>query len=690
MFEGPAAPRATRPSRLMARRPAPAPQQRGGPPVWWSAVEAWIHAHGALVLMALVVLLVFCGFLLPRWYLRHYQGRVLPGVTMAGVDLGGLPPEAARQALLDALSVYEGDVELFDEGDPMNVADQRSWQRSTADMGLTLDPQLAVDLAMGAGRDADLGFLARGIVPLRLRWEGLDLPTPIAIDVDKARRTLEALSPEMAVPPRDARIERKDGKVRTLPPAPGRALDVDATLDALRAFAARPIGGRLSLATTPTGAAVSDVEGVAQAERVLFDGPVALTDRNGHSFTVATDTLKTWFVIEELQNEAGFMAPAVVVNRDAIGAWVDALVPQVASPVREPRYDLDAETGLLALTEAGKAGLELDREGSVERAIQAAYAEQGRGELALLVTPTQAGDDLASQLNRSVFQVREMALSYAGAPSERVANMLAAIGRVSGSLIMPGQTFSFMDALGAVDVAAGFDPRAMAPPQALSGDQGGQAWAPDGPILGGVELVSSLAFRLAFWLGLPVVERRAPPWRVGWLEPPVGMDAAVGSGPAGERRDLRFTNDSMQPLILSFRLNTERQLLIGTAYGSEDAFRLDDPGLAPLDTGAGSEDEAGSALVDEAPPDESGRRTVRVRGPLVRDLLPAARALALRDERVPLGSSLQMGWAREGATVLVERIVTVGGAERSPDVFLSSYLPAGDITLAGTGRPVAP
>ncbi len=690
MSESPAAPRATRPSRLMSRRPEPAPQQRGGPPSWWSTVEAWIHAHGALVLMALVVLLVFCGFLLPRWYLRHYQGRVLPGVTMSGVDLGGLPPEAARQALLDALSVYQGDVELFDEGDPMNVADQRSWQRSTADMGLTLDPQLAVDLAMGAGRDADLGFLARGIVPLRLRWEGLDLPTPIAIDVDQARRTLEALSPEMAVPPRDARIERRDGKVRTLPPAPGRALDVDATLDALRAFAARPIGGRLSLATTPTGAAVSDVEGVAQAERVLFDGPVALTDRNGHSFTVTTDTLKTWFVIEELQNEAGFMAPAVVVNRDAIGAWVDALVPLVASPVREPRYDLDAETGLLALEEAGKAGLELDRDGSVERAIQAAYTEQGRGELALIVTPTQAGDDLASQLNRSIFQVREIALSYAGAPSERVANMLAAIGRVSGSLIMPGQTFSFMDALGAVDAAAGFDPRAMAPIQALSGDQGDKAWAPDGPVLGGVELVSSLAFRLAFWLGLPIVERRAPPWRVGWLEPPVGMDAAVGRGPTGEPRDLRFTNDSMQPLILAFRLNTDRQLLIGTAYGSEDAFRLDDPGLAPLDAVAGAQGEAASALVDEAPPDESGRRAVRVRGPLVRDLLPAARALALRDERVPLGSSLRVGWAREGATVLVERIVTVGGAERSPDVFLSSYLPAGDITLAGTGRPVAP
>ena len=691
MSQNPDAPRPLRPSRLMGRRPASASPPPGGPLPRLSTTGAWIHAHGPLVLMGLVLLLVFGGFLLPRWYLRHYQGLVLPGVRVAGVDLGGLPPEEARAALLKNLSIYQGSLELFDEGDPLNVADQRSWQRSSADLGLTLDPQLAVDLAMGAGRDEGLGFLARGIVPLRLRWEGVDLPTPIAVDLDKARAALEALAPEMAVPPRDARIERKDGKVRTVPPAPGRALDLPATLEALRAFARRPIGGRLDLATTPTGAAVSDVESVAQAARVLFDGPVELTDRNGHRFTVPTDTLKTWFMIEDVKNESGFLAPAVVVDRDAIQAWVDALALQVASPVREPRYDMDAETGLLALKEAGKGGLALDREGSVERAIQAAYTEQGQGELALIVTPTQGDDGLASQLNRSVFQVRQMAVSTTGAAPERVANVLAAIGRVSGSLVMPGQTFSFLDALGPVDAAAGFDPRALPPAQALAaaGGSGEQAWAADGPVLGGVELVSSLAFRLAFWLGLPIVERRAPPWRIGWLEPPVGFDAAVGRGPAGEARDLRFTNDSMQPLIMTFRLDTERQLLVGTVYGSEAAFQREDPGLVTRDS-TDSADADASPLVSEAPRDESGARSVGIRGPVVRDLLPAGRALAYRDDRVPLGTSLQVGWAREGATVLVERAVTVGGVARTPDVFLSSYLPAGDITLAGTGRPGAP
>lgn len=687
MSESPPPPPHERPSRQLLRR-SPAPRGSSSKP--WSGVHAWLHAHGLSLALVLAALLLFGGFLLPRWYLRAYQGRVLPGVSMAGVDLGGMDAAAARAALLAELPVYQGRLELFDEGDPLNLDDQRSWERSAADLGLALDLDLAVNLAMTAGRDPELGPLTRGLQPLRLRWRGLDLPTPIAMDEAKARALLEALAPEAAVPPRDARIERRGTKVLTLPSAPGRALDVEGTLAALAAFARRPVGGQVSVVFAPTGAAVSDVEGVAQAERVLFDGPVTLIDRAGGSVTVTTDTLKTWFAIETLPNEAGFQAPAVVVNRDAIQAWLALQAPRFSRPLQEPRYDLDPATGLLALKAEGRGGQELDLEASLERVIEAAYSEPGRGELALRVTQTQAGDDEASRLNRQVFEVRRLAVSFAGAPPELVSNLLAGVGRLSGSLILPGQTYSFLEALGPVTEEAGFDPRSLPPAQALAQADGQppSAWAPDGALLGGIELLSSLSFRMAFWLGLPILERRAPPWRIGWLEPPVGMDAAVGRGAAGEPFDLRFVNDSQLPLVISFALDSEKQLLVATAFGSRSAFEQMDPGYAPEGEGGGAPGEGGTSLVQDPRSDDgSPPRRVQLRGPVVRDLLPAASALALRDERLPLGASLQVSWAREGATVLVERQVTVGDQARTPDVYLSSYLPARDLRLAGTGSP---
>lgn len=686
MSESPPPPSHQRPSRrLLQRAPAPSGGSAG-----WARAQAWLHAHGLSLALVLAALLLFGGFLLPRWYLRAYQGRVLPGVRVAGIALGGMDAAAARAALLEGLPVYQGSLELFDEGDPLNLEDQRSWERSPADLGLSPDLDLAVNLAMSAGRDPELGPLARGLEPLRLRWRGLDLPTPIAVDEAKARALLEALAPEAAVPPRDARIERRGTKVLALPAAPGRALDVDATLAALGAFAGRPLGRQVAVAFAPTGAAVSSVEGVAQAERVLFDGPVELFDRGGASVTVATDTLKTWFAIETLPNEAGFNAPAVVVNRDAIQAWLLEQAPIFSRPLQEPRYDIDPATGLLALKAEGRGGQELDLEASLERVIEAAYSEQGRGELALRVTQTQAGDDEASRLNRQVFEVRRLALSFAGAPPELVANLLAGVGRLSGSLILPGQSFSFLQALGPVTEEAGFDPRSLPPAQALAQGAGlpDSAWAPDGALLGGIELLSSLTFRMAFWLGLPITERRAPPWRVGWLEPPVGMDAAVGRGAAGEPFDLSFVNDSALPLVLSFSLDSEKQLLVVTAFGSRSAFEQADPGYAPEADEDPAADEADSALVqDPNAEDASPPRRVTLRGPVVRDLLPAASPLALRDERLPLGASLQVSWAREGATVLVERQVTVGDQARTPDVYLSSYLPARDVKVAGTGLP---
>jgi vancomycin resistance protein YoaR len=164
-------------------------------------------------------------------------------------------------------------------------------------------------------------------------------------------------------------------------------------------------------------------------------------------------------------------------------------------------------------------------------------------------------------------------------------------------------------------------------------------------LLGGIDQIAVLAFRAAFWSGLEIAERHAPAVRSGWVEPPIGLDAAVD----GQAKDLRFTNDTDGYLLIQAGVDREKAAIIWTLYGVPDG------------------------------------RVVSTTGPVVTDVRPALTSVeGIDDDRLPDGERHQAGWAREGATAEVQRTVNANGAVLHSDAFVSSYAPAADTIVAGT------
>ena len=623
-----------------------------------------LDAHRLLALsLAGIAGLALAGLLALQLYARWHAGQVLPGVHLAGQALGGLS-EAEASARLAGLPLLDGDLELRDP------EDGRSWTIDSAELGLRADPALLAEQAMRVGRDPEAGPLQRLFEPLRVRRSGFDLATLIGFDADQARARLEALAPELNVAPRNARIERQDGRPLSVPSTTGRVLDVEGSLAALSDLAARPITDTLDLALGFTAARIFDVGNVAEAYALITSGPLDIYWREGQTYAISVDQLEAWASIEDLPGPEGDAVPSIIVDRDAIRAWVAPLAAEIDHPPADARYGIDPANGRLTVLDGGRAGTRLDLEGSVDRVIEAAYTEQRVAELAVELEPRRVSDQLERELNTRLEEVQHLSTSFAGSPTGRLQNLLVAVERLDGLTLAPGQEASFLAHLGEVSASGGFDllqlmggapgasaalPGALAPAPtaAVEGGPAATAAAP-GPtpgtapagLTGGIAQVATTFFRAAFWLGLPITERHAPPLRIGWLEPPIGLDATVFPG----QRDLRFVNDTPDYLVFDLGIDVERGLLSCVVYGR------------PVE-----------------------QRSVELIGPSVEAVTPAARPASLRQPLLALGLSQQVGWAREGARVRIERRVSVDGAVRPNDRFDSLYAPAGDLVIIGTG-----
>ncbi|MFB3784777.1 MAG: VanW family protein [bacterium] len=115
----------------------------------------------------------------------------------------------------------------------------------------------------------------------------------------------------------------------------------------------------------------------------------------------------------------------------------------------------------------------------------------------------------------------------AGSTPERIQNIRAAVEKISGKILLPGETFSYNQTVGPRTRAAGFLPAPAIVHEALRPVTGG-----------GICQVSSTLFNAVLLSDLKVVERHRHYTPVNYL--PLGMDATISWG----TKDFRFRNTS--------------------------------------------------------------------------------------------------------------------------------------------------
>jgi len=217
----------------------------------------------------------------------------------------------------------------------------------------------------------------------------------------------------------------------------------------------------------------------------------------------------------------------------------------------------------------------------------------------------------------------------------RIFNITLAAGRINGALIAPNETFSFAKALGDVSSFTGYQQAYII--------QNGKTVLGDG---GGVCQVSTTFFRAILNAGVPITERHAHAYRVGYYEQdsPPGLDATVYVPSV----DLKFKNDTNNYILVQTQVNQDSQQLFVFLYGTLDG------------------------------------RSVTLTTPVVTNRIPPPPDLYQDDHTLPKGTIRQIDFSAEGSKVSFTRNVMKNGKKIISETFVSNYAPWQSIFLRGT------
>ncbi len=609
--------------------------------IWRLMLAIWLLA---------VIALAWGGAAFLAYNARHTD-RIFDGVQILGVDVGGLTQEQALQRVRAALGPEQLPYLRL-------TTLERDWLLPATDLGAEFDLQAAVARAWRLGRE---GVFRQDMASrLRLLWRGYRLTPELQLDPGLAQTALQSVARQAGHPMQRAQLWVGGLQARADASQVGREVDLPATQVAIQeAFSAilgpagwdaaprlgqtrrqgnAQVGGlpveplAVPLAFRELAPPLTEVSGAQERVRAILSGPVMLAadlpelQPDGAPLarrvrlTVDEAVLGSWLTVGP--GPAGLQ---VELDQGKMRALLQGVADRLARPPREARFDYDPRTQRLTALAPGQNGYALDVEVALERLAAAALqADAGGGRAVSLpvqvVPPRVSRADLEALLPLEL--VGEGTTSFAGSTPGRLQNIEVATARFHGLLIPPQSVFSLLSHLGLVTAANGYS----------------ESWIIYGnrTLLGpggGVCQVGTTFFRAAFWGGYPIVARSPHAYRVGWYEPPVGLDAAVFQPSV----DVQFQNDTDTPLLILTEVDKAASRLTFRLYGR----------------GVG--------------------RKVTIEGPTLANPVPAPAPVIEEDPLLRKGERIQVESAHDGVDVTIYRVISQGGQVVARERYDSHY-----------------
>jgi vancomycin resistance protein YoaR len=493
-------------------------------------------------LVAALVIAVAGVALLGRAY--TLRDSVLPGVTVAGVDVGGLAPADAR-ARIDAEigARLDEPVEIVVGGKSLRVTPSNIFQ---------VDGAASERAAYDSARES-----------LSARLGALAVPFAVHRDVQPVLRVHEsgraALADELAALTRravSARVSMEGKEAVVVQGRDGTAIDGEAVLASLRETALAGLPSfEVQLQSVEPPISTEAAERAATTARTIAAAPVRL-ELKGEGDIGRLGRVQLASLVR-FEPKAG----AVNVVLDPAGIQ-RKLHPLVKPFTRKPEDATFRVSGDRAYVVKAKNGTTLDVKGA-QGAIYEAGNGPGRRLAVLGLTPlapaltTKDAKALGISERVSTFTT-DMGVSS----PNRIWNVHLLGNYLEGTIVKAGGTFSYNEVVGPRTIERGFREGQMIFGGVLIPSIGG-----------GVCQTATTIFNAAFEAGLPVSERHNHSWYISHY--PMGRDATVSWGGP----DLVFKNDLKHAILIdvSYTDTTFTISFYGTKQGRKVTSTTADP-----------------------------------------------------------------------------------------------------------------
>lgn len=329
-------------------------------------------------------------------------------------------------------------------------------------------------------------------------------------------------------------------------------------------------------------------------------------------------------------------------NRELVDELVASVSAEIDRPAVEPKFRLaprQTGQGRVKVTEfvQPKEGVRVIGEDLGDRIVAAVFSSEESVEVPVeILTPlAPRGEMTAEQMG--IKQLLGKGIStYVGSIPARKHNVGLTASKIDGILVGSGETFSFNQTVGDVSKETGFQEAYVI--------KDGRTELGDG---GGVCQVSTTLFRAVLNAGLPVLERRAHSYRVGYYEQnsPPGLDATVYA----PTTDFKFKNDTSSYILIQATADNGASSLVVELWGTGDG------------------------------------RIAKTTKPVITDQSPPPPDIYQDDPSLPAGQIKQVDWKAWGAKVRFDYTVSRGGEIIYSKTFISNYKPWQAVYLRGTG-----
>ena len=600
-----------------------------------SSLMVWLLRFVVLSVIGATMLALLLLMLLIAWQVV-LQDRVVPGVTVGGVDLSGMTEVEAASALNEEFAPLADIVHILRDG-------ERTWQARASELGLRIatEDMLGQAFAVGHAGDALDDILAQSDA-----WfSGEQQPLQLLFDQNIAFDYLRALASQIDRDRQDASLSIAGGEVQVSAGVTGRKLNIPATLLRLTATLRSPLdAGETELVVEESMPRLWNVEEAALQLGAALSGPVQLfaSDRDGRPlgpWTVTREQIRGLLRVTLRDDDPGKRYDVSIIV-EAFAEFLRSLAPGLIIIPVDGRFDFNPQTGELVPLSPSRGGRELNIEKTIEQLEKAIFNRESR--LAPMIfdysLPRYHEGVSAAALGIKDL-VAEATTYYWGSWQNRRTNIAVGAGKLNGIIIAPGEEFALNHYLGDITPEAGFVDGAVI--------FGGRTVTGIG---GGICQVSTTVFRAAFSGGFAITERNSHGYRVGYYEyagAGPGLDAAIWQPTS----DFRFLN------------NTPFHLLIESEFmGAKDALQFRFYSTRHW-------------------------RTV-IEPPIIRDIVEAPPQTYVENRNLAAGQVRQVDYAADGADVWVYRnIYDRAGSLVKRDQAFTHYSPWQAVFEVAPGDP---
>ncbi len=486
-------------------------------------------------LLTLVAIIVFMASFAVG-YARVNQGKVLPGVDVAGVSLSGLTHDQAAAKLSDSLpSLSAGNLVIDINGT------QQSLPYSSFSRGYDTDFMLSQ--ALDLGRAASFGQQIQE--QMRILLSGVSVQPQVSWDSQELADEVAAIAQSAQVDPVSASLSRVNGQYVVNPAQPGLSVDVEgAVADALGVVNnTSPADTQISVHTSIVPPVISTDQAQAAAdtiERVVAGG---LTVSGAELTTrISADELRGWVYLNEGQGGGNWQ---VVIERDPIRQFVADYALQTDVAPTNATFTFNNGGNVNVTVVPSKDGRAADVEATTD-SIMAALQARATGadapasvELALGSVAPQFTTADAQAISQHVTKIGEWTTKYVAGPlNGGGVNIQIPTSIINGYVVEPGQLFDFLQVIGPI----------TSPPYTAGAAIVHGHTVEDGVLGGGMCSCSTTLFNAAMRSGLDIHARRNHSYYISRY--PVGLDATVWIASAKSRQTMSFVNDLQYPILI--------------------------------------------------------------------------------------------------------------------------------------------